>query len=130
MLSTQKHFLSVQLAGVVDDLLEARLLDVKKHNLLCREGRILIWRWHSCQQPILGMAVFAGDLSAPVPLACAAFSLCHRLKNMPQAPRCTKAGVSSRANHVPMPVQCDGRSKLCRAGGFGISCWNTGRGDV
>eukprot|EP00892_Ulva_mutabilis_P004994 jgi/Ulvmu1/2867/UM146_0009.1 len=76
----------------------SRHAEHSKAFLICsvgREGRVLMWKWHSCQRPVLGLAVLASDGSSPIQLSCAAFPHTHRLKHAPQAPLCTKAGVDS-----------------------------------
>lgn len=45
------------------------------HNVnLCRDGRVLLWRWHACGQPIYGMQVVNPSQRVPMAIQSAAFA--------------------------------------------------------
>lgn len=43
------------------------------HMFVCRGGRVLLWRWHDCSQPVFGLRVVDSSQQTPMPLCCAAF---------------------------------------------------------
>jgi hypothetical protein len=46
----------------------------------CRDGRVLLWRWHDCAVPMFGTRVIDAAHSVPVPLSAAGFLGTHTAK--------------------------------------------------